>query len=194
MRQPQVTAARLGQVGARPLCSRGRGSRRGRVMGAGRPDSAGSRAWRPTGWGRAVPSRALRAEPRESQRRWRGGGCPCGGRAAERRASARVPAELCFLPRRAGCARGARMPAVPGRGAAPPRSPGPGSRRPTAARSCCSLPPQSFLWKVAFIFFPCLGFTGKGQDESPHSRDLGAGKGAGTPRGPRAGASLLGEG
>lgn len=137
-----------------------------------RPSPAVSSALRPAGWVRSAAVRAPR--PRESQRRWLGCGAPeCG-------APAQVFVGLCFSSegelgwRRPG-------PLVPGWSAG-------GQRRADRRWLLLHLPRRSFLWKVACIFFPCLGFTGKGQDESlrcAQSRtwELGKGPTAGTPRG-----------
>lgn len=116
------------------------------------------------------PSGALRAEPRANPR---GGRVPHAlpGRVPSARRLHGFPLSCAFFrggragrrcprcPRRGGGVGGERpLPGAPGR--AGPTAGGP------AAGSCCSLPRQTFLWKVAFIFFSCLGFTGKGQDES----------------------------
>lgn len=130
-RRPRVTAARLGQVGARPPLSRGRGSRRGGGSGAARPSSAG---WRVVRRARlpgevAGPGRAPRpaARSRGSRAFFRGG--------------------------RAGLER--RVPRCPGpgggwAGSGPSRG-GPGPGRPRdgpATRSCCSSSVRVFFGKL----------------------------------------------
>lgn len=200
-RRPRVTGARLGQVGARPPRSAGRVPARG---GARRGRAPRRRVCCALGEGAARwPSRARALAPRVP-----GGvpGCGLPGRAPRPAAGGLrgPPRSRAFSLAEAGRAGGAGSPASPTDRAAgrAERGPSPEPRVwPTAgsaaARSGGLLPRQSFLWKVAFIFFPCLGFTGKGQGESPGRAqpwtwEPRKGPTAGTPRGPRARAACLG--
>lgn len=169
-RRPRVTAARLGQVGASPPSP-----------GGGGPGAAEGAAPR----GRA-PRGGVLCAARDSRGRWRAPGAPP--------VLPLGPGGAGLSSAEGGLGWSAGSPAVPGRaaggrGAGPPGGPRAGQTAGWTGHSLLlQLQRQSFLWKVAFIFFPCLGFTGKGRDESPRRAQSGTGEpgegpAAGMPRG-----------